>query len=89
MMRKLLSPVYFVFRHLRNKLILGILLIIPLIASCWLLFWAFTWVDNILQPIVVSTWGKTYPGIGVGIVLIFAYLTGLLASSLLGKRIIE
>jgi uncharacterized membrane protein len=89
MMRKLLCPVYFVFRHLRNKLILGVLLLVPLIASCLILVWAFNWVDNILQPVIVSYWGKTYPGIGVGIVLVFAYLTGLLASSLLGKRIIE
>lgn len=89
MLRKLLSPLIFVIRHLRNKLLLGLLVIVPLIATVWVLIWGFNAVDNILQPIIRTSWGKTYPGIGVGIVLLFAYLSGILTSSILGRKIIS
>lgn len=88
MMRKVFFPVLFVLRHLRNKMLLGLLVTVPLIATVWVLIWAFNSVDEIVQPIVRSTWGKTFPGIGVGVVLVFAYLSGWLASSILGRRII-
>jgi uncharacterized membrane protein len=89
MIRKLFSPVLYVLRHLRNKLLLGLLVIVPLIATVWVLAWAFNSVDEIIQPMIRSTWGKTFPGIGVGIVVVLAYLAGLLASSILGRRIIS
>jgi len=88
MVRKLLFPLIFVIRHLRNKLLLGLLVAIPLMATIWLLVWAFNAVDNIIQPIVKTTWGKTYPGIGVGVVVILTYLFGILASSIFGRRIV-
>ncbi len=88
MVRKLLFPFAVVLKHLRNKFFLGLLVAVPLIATIWILGWTFDTVDNLLQPIIRTTWGKTYPGIGVGIVLIFVYACGLLASSILGNRII-
>ena len=89
MVKKILYPLFAVIRHLRNKLLLGILVLIPLIATVLILVWAFNNVDNILQPIIRTTFGKTYTGIGVGIVLILAYVAGILASSILGRRILS
>ena len=89
MARKLLSPFFIFVRHLRNKFLLGLLFVIPLIATVWVLVWSFNAVDNILQPIIKTYWGKTYPGIGVGIVLVVTYIAGLLASSIFGRKILS
>ena len=89
MIRKIFSPIFFSIRHLRNKLLLGILLLVPLIATILILVWAFNSVDNILQPIIRSTWGIHFPGIGVAIVLVLAYIAGIIASSILGRKIIS
>ncbi len=87
--RNLLSPVFATIRHLRNKLLLGILVLVPLIATVLILVWAFNSIDNILQPIIRSTWGIRFPGIGFAIVIVLAYIAGIIASSILGRRIIS
>jgi uncharacterized membrane protein len=89
MIRKIFSPLFFTIRHLRNKLLLGILVLVPLIATVLILVWAFNSVDNILQPIIRSTWGINFPGIGVAIVVVLAYIAGIIASSILGRRVIS
>jgi uncharacterized membrane protein len=89
MIRKIFAPVFFTIRHLRNKLLLGILVLVPLIATVLILVWAFNSVDNILQPIIKATWGIDFPGIGVAIVVVLAYVAGIIASSILGRKIIS
>ena len=89
MIRTIFAPLFFTIRHLRNKLLLGILVLVPLIATVLILVWAFNSVDNILQPLIRSTWGINFPGIGVAIVLVLAYVAGIIASSILGRKIIS
>lgn len=88
MIKRLLSPIFLVIKHLRNKLLLGLLVIVPLIATTWLLILGFNGVDDILQPVIISIWGETFPGIGVGIVVLLAYIAGILASSIFGRKIL-
>lgn len=87
--KTIFSPLFAVIRHLRNRLLLGILLLVPLFATVLILVWAFNSIDSILQPIVITTWGKTFPGIGVGIVVILAYIMGVIASTILGRKILS
>lgn len=89
MIRNILSPLFIPIRHLRNKLLIGILVLVPLIATVLILVWAFNSVDNILQPLIRATWGIRFPGIGVAIVLVLAYVAGIIASSILGRKIIS
>ena len=89
MIRKIFSPLFITIKHLRNKLLLGILVLVPLIATVLILVWAFNSVDNILQPIIRGTWGINFPGIGVAIVMVLAYVAGIIASSILGRKIIS
>ena len=89
MIRKIFVPLFITIRHLRNKLLLGILVLVPLNATVLILVWAFNSVDNILQPIIRSTWGINFPGIGVAIVVVLAYVAGIIASSILGRKIIS
>jgi uncharacterized membrane protein len=89
MIRKIFSPFFISIRHLRNRLLIGILVLVPLIATILILVWAFNSVDNILQPLIRATWGVNFPGIGVAIVLVLAYVAGIIASSILGRKIIS
>ena len=75
-------------RQLRNKFILGIFVIVPVSATILILVWAFNSIDNILQPTIRSTWGRSFPGLGFGIVILLIYLAGIIASSVIGKKII-
>ncbi len=75
-------------RQLRNKFILGILVIVPLSVTIWVLVWVFNSIDNILQPAITSIWERSFPGVGFGVLILLVYLAGIIASSVIGKNII-
>ena len=75
-------------KQLRNKFFLGLLVIVPVSATIWLLIWVFNGIDNILQPIIKSVWGHPVPGVGFGIIILLIFLAGIIASNVIGKRII-
>lgn len=59
------------WRHLRRKLIAGLLVILPIVAVVWLLYTFFTWIDGILSPAiwrgVYTLWGElTILGVSIG-----------------------
>jgi len=54
-----------------------------------ILVWLFNYIDNIAQPVAESLLGRTIPGLGLGILVLLIYLTGLVATSLIGSRLIR
>ena len=76
-------------RRLRIQFGAGILVVVPIIIAILILVWLFNYIDNIAQPIAESLLGRTIPGLGLGILILLIYLTGLIATSLIGKRLIR
>ena len=76
-------------RKLRRQFLIGILVIVPIGVTIWLLIWIFTSIDNILQPLVSSIVGRTIPGLGFVIMIVLVYLVGVIASNVGGKRLID
>ncbi|OGN98200.1 MAG: hypothetical protein A2Z77_03250 [Chloroflexi bacterium RBG_13_51_36] len=76
-------------RKLRAQFGAGILVVVPIIIAILILVWLFNYIDNIAQPVAQSLLGRTIPGLGFGIMVLLIYLTGLVATSLIGKRLIR
>ena len=76
-------------RKLRAHFMAGIIVIVPIGATILILIWMFSTVDNILQPIISSVWGQPIPGLGFAITIILIYLAGVIASNIIGKRLIH
>jgi uncharacterized membrane protein len=76
-------------RKLRRYFITGFLISIPLGASIIILVWIFNTVDNLLQPLITDIWGHTIPGVGFGVTVVLIFLVGVIASNILGKRLIR
>jgi uncharacterized membrane protein len=76
-------------RKLRRQFISGILISIPLGATIIILVWIFNSIDNLLQPLITDIWGHTIPGVGFGVTVVLIYLAGVIASNVLGKRLIR
>ena len=79
---------------IRNKLIAGILLWLPLIATVWVINFMIGLFDNIwsfipkkFHPDVMFNY--EIPGLSVLIALVIIYLTGLILSNYFGKKIVE
>jgi uncharacterized membrane protein len=76
-------------KKLRAQFLAGILIVVPIIIAILVLVWLFNYIDNIAQPVAKSLTGRTIPGLGFGIMVLLIYLTGLVATSLIGKRLIR
>jgi uncharacterized membrane protein len=76
-------------RTSRKDFLAGLLLIVPLVIAIWILWWLFSGVDNLLQPAIEYIFGRQIPGVGFGIFLVLIYITGVIASNYLGKRVVR
>ena len=76
-------------KKLRAQFLAGILLIVPVSVTIWILYWIFTAIDGILQPIIMRIWGYTIPGVGFGATIALIYLVGVIASNFVGRKLIH
>lgn len=76
-------------RKLRRYFIAGILVSIPLGVTIFILVWIFLTVDDLLQPLINHIWGHDIPGVGFGVTVVLIFLAGVVASNVLGKRLIR
>jgi len=75
-------------RNLRRQFLAGVLAIIPIGVTAWILIWIFNNVDNILQPAIRPILGRSIPGVGFGITILLIYLIGVVATNVIGRRLI-
>jgi len=84
-----------VFKHLRAKILAGILVILPLGITIFILSLVFNTLDNILGPlmptITLSIFRKQFdfPGLGIIGFFLLLYLVGLVATNVLGRRLVR
>jgi uncharacterized membrane protein len=76
-------------KKLRTQFFTGILVIVPIGVTIWLLTWIFTSIDNILQSSVSYILGRTIPGLGFVVMIVLVYLIGVMASNIGGRRLIN
>jgi len=76
-------------KKLRAQFITGILIVVPIGAAILILRWLFFAIDNILQPVAESLLGYTIPGLGLGITIVLIYLAGVVATNVIGRRLIR
>ncbi len=75
---------------LRTHFFAGILITVPLGLTIWILVQIFNWIDGFLRPVIEPIFGGTiYTGIGFGITIVLIYLVGVIASNVLGRRLLR
>ncbi|MFC1943589.1 DUF502 domain-containing protein [Chloroflexota bacterium] len=76
-------------KKLRTQFGIGIIAVVPIGATIWILYWIFITLDYVLQPLIKVIWGHTVTGIGFVIMIALIYLVGVIASNVVGKRLIR
>lgn len=74
---------------LRTYFFTGILVLFPLIATIYILWSVFSFLENLLDPILFYFLGHSFPGLGFFLSLILILLIGLFGRNILGKKIIS
>lgn len=75
----------FVITHLAH----GLIIIIPLVLTIWVLGWAFNLVDQILNPLLTWTIGRSIPGLGFIIIITSVILIGYFGKQFGHRRIFD
>ncbi|MEE8442854.1 MAG: DUF502 domain-containing protein [Dehalococcoidia bacterium] len=80
--------------HLRRTLVAGILLLVPVALTYFILRFIFDVVDGVLQPgiqWVSEKWGVelSVPGLGVILAVALIYVAGLFVANILGRRFVR
>ncbi|MDW7675424.1 MAG: DUF502 domain-containing protein [Bacillota bacterium] len=78
-------------KKLRNYLISGVLILLPVMITFSLIFWMFEYVDNLfLAQIIYAAFGiDNIPGLGLIMTVMIILLVGALATNIIGKKIIN
>ncbi|MFW6131685.1 MAG: DUF502 domain-containing protein [Candidatus Aminicenantaceae bacterium] len=74
---------------IRNIFIAGLIIIGPLGFTVIVLKWMFNFFDGFLKPYLKEYISWYFPGMGILFTIIAVYIIGLLASNLIGKKIIK
>lgn len=65
---------------LRNKFIAGLVILIPIVLTVKGLWWLFSYVDGLTQPIAVAVAGRPLPGVGFVLTIAIVFAAGFLLS---------
>jgi len=74
----------------RRFFLAGLLALVPISVSVWVLFFLTRWLENILGPLFKNVLKDSYiPGMGIIALLLIVLLVGYVADNPLGKRLIK
>ena len=73
---------------LRRRFITGFFVAVPLIISVAALLWMFHLIDDLTGPVYDRFLGRHVAGLGVATTAVFVLLVGVVASNVLGKRVL-
>ena len=76
-------------KKLRTQFLTGFLVVVPIGATVLILVWIFVAIDNILQPMISSLLGRQIPGVGFGVTIVLIYLVGVIASNVVGRKLVH
>lgn len=75
-------------RSIRARILAGLVVIVPVAVTIWVVRLLFNLLDGWLRPIVELSFGRHVPGVGLLATVLLLYLVGLLATALGGKTLI-
>lgn len=78
-----------VLHWLRRRFITGFFVVVPLIISVVALLWVFHFIDDISGPVYDRLLGRHVAGLGVATTALFVLLVGVVASNVIGKRLLS
>src|SRR6056297_1383882 len=75
---------------LRNQFLAGLLIIVPLVLSAWIIVFLFNVLYDILAPVLYRYFGEYYiKGLGIAILLVIIWFIGFITKNYFGGQIVS
>lgn len=78
-----------VMQHLRRTFVAGFFVIVPLVVSVVALVWLFRWADRLTIGVVERLGLEHVPGLGILVTAGIVLVVGLVATNVLGRRVLQ
>ncbi len=75
-------------RQLQITFVTGLLVIVPIAVTVWTFWELFTFVDGLLAAVIADGLGRYVPGVGLLVAILLVFLMGILATNVVGRRIL-
>jgi uncharacterized membrane protein len=75
--------------HVRRHLTAGLLVLVPVVVTVAVVRFVFNLIDDASQPLAERLVGRVIPGLGLVLTIFVIWLTGLLSTNFLGKKLLE
>lgn len=76
-------------RQLRNHFIAGVIILLPLAATVYILYAILATMDRVVRPITQLIFGQEVYGVGVLLSMIFIISAGIIGKNVLGRKLIS
>jgi len=74
-------------RKLLSMFLAGLITLLPVVISIYLIWWLFIRIDGILAPLLKQIWGYAIPGIGFLITIALIIFVGFMATNIIGRKL--
>jgi len=74
---------------IKTTFIAGLVVIIPILVTIFVIWWAFDLVDGFLAPIYDRMLGYHIPGLGFLSTIVLIFVIGLFARNVVGQRLLS
>ncbi len=74
---------------IRNIFLTGLLILIPISATIFVIYWMFATIDDLLKPFLHKVIGFHFPGLSWIFLIILIFLVGALGRFAIGNKLIE
>lgn len=73
---------------IKTKFVTGLVIVLPVALSLYILYRIFDFLDSFLDPFIVSRTGYSIPGMGVLLLLFLILAVGTVATNVIGHRLV-
>lgn len=77
------------FRNPKRIFVTGLLAVLPLLVTWWLLSFLFHALDDLVAPLIEAFVGRHLPGLGLLLTLAAIFVVGMLANNIVGARVLR
>ncbi len=74
---------------LKTQFITGLVIVLPVALSSYIFYRIFLFLDSLLDPLVTLAVGRPIPGLGIAVLLGIIFLTGIVATNVIGRKILH